>query len=300
MKPLISVALCTYNGSKFLKKQIMSILNQTYKNIEIVVIDDCSTDDTFEITETLSSKYSQIKSFRNTKNIGFNKNFEKAITLASGEYIAISDQDDIWLENKLQQLIDNLGNKWLIFSNSEWMDEAENLLGQRTLGDHFELNNRTFKSFLFYNSVTGHTSLFSRALLKYVLPIPENGYYDWWIGFVALYHNQIICLNECLTLHRVHHSSVMHQFKGKIDKKIKIDRSKEISTNLSILEKYKYLNESDQKLISKIRSTYDKKGLSIYIIRLIYHYYQDFFPDLKNRKGLSRLNFAIKFAKKSS
>ncbi|NTE04740.1 glycosyltransferase [Agrobacterium tumefaciens] len=299
MKPLISVAVCTYNGSLFLEKQLISILNQTYKNIEIVVVDDCSTDNTFEITETLALKYPQIKSFRNTKNIGFNKNFEKAITLTAGEYITISDQDDIWLENKLQKLMDNIKNKWLIFSNSEWMDEDENLLGKQTLGANFNLDIRTFKSFLFYNSVTGHTTLFSKTLLKYILPMPENGYYDWWIGFVASYHNQITCLNECLTLHRIHRSSVMHHFKGEKDKNTKIDRSKEISTNLSIVEKYKYLKESDQKMISEIRSNFDKKGFSIYIVRLIYRYYQDFFPDLKNRKGLSRLNFAIKFAIKS-
>ena len=79
MKPLISIALCTYNGSLFLEKQLISILNQTYKNIEIVVVDDCSTDNTFEIITTFALEYPQIKSFRNTTNIGFNKNFEKAI-----------------------------------------------------------------------------------------------------------------------------------------------------------------------------------------------------------------------------
>src|SRR6476469_1300094 len=121
MNPLISIALCTYNGSKYLEKQILSIINQTYKNIEIIVVDDCSSDNTFEITQILASKYEQIKSYRNTENIGFNKNFEKAIKLTTGYFIAISDQDDIWLENKLQRLYDNLQDKWLIFSNSEWV-----------------------------------------------------------------------------------------------------------------------------------------------------------------------------------
>jgi len=299
MGPLISVALCTYNGSLFLEKQLMSIINQTYKNVEIVIVDDCSIDDTFEITQIFAQKYPQIKSFRNTHNIGFNKNFEKAINIASGEYIAISDQDDIWLENKLERLMENIGDKWLIFSNSEWVDETERMLGKRTLSYDFDLGNRTFKSFLFYNSVTGHTSMISRRLLSYILPLPEIGYYDWWMGFVAVYHNQISCLNECLTLHRIHQSSVMHRFKGEVYKNTKIDRTDEMITNLKILENYKLLNESDKKLISKIKNSYTKQRLSTFIIRLIYSHYQDFFPDLKYRTGLSRLNFAFKFANKS-
>lgn len=275
----------------------MSILNQTYKNIEIIVVDDCSTDNTFEITKALAIKYPQIKAVRNTENIGFNKNFEKAIKLTTGDYIAISDQDDIWLEHKLQRLIDNIKDKWLIFSNSEWMDEEENLMGKQILANNFDLGNRTFKSFLFYNSVTGHTTLFSRELLKYIFPIPELGFYDWWIGFVAIYHNKITCLNECLTLHRIHSYSVMNQFKGFGNTNIKKERFKEIITNLSTLEKYNHLNEDDRKLIAEIYTAYSKKRYSIYLIRLIYKCYDDFFPDLKKRKGLSKLNYAIKFSK---
>ncbi len=296
MEPLISIALCTYNGGRFLEKQILSIINQTYKNIELVVVDDCSTDNSFAITEALASKYPQIKSYRNTENLGFNKNFEKAITLTNGEYIAISDQDDIWLDNKLKRLMDCIKDKWLIFSNSEWMDEEENLMGKQILAPNFELGNRTFKSALFYNSVTGHTTLFSEKLLEYILPIPEKGYYDWWIGFVALYHNQITCLNESLTLHRIHSLSVMNKFKGFGNANIKEERFKEININLSNLEKYKNLKDEDRDFISKIHAAYRKKGPSLYLFRLLYKFYQEFFPDLKRRKGLSRLNYAVKFS----
>ena len=139
MEPLISIALCTYNGSRFLEKQVMSILNQTYKNIELIVVDDCSTDNTFEIIKQLSFQYPQIKPYRNPKNLGFNKNFEKAISLSTGAYIAISDQDDIWLKDKLQRLYDHIGDKWLVFSNSEWVDEDENKLGRQILASNFRI-----------------------------------------------------------------------------------------------------------------------------------------------------------------
>jgi glycosyltransferase involved in cell wall biosynthesis len=298
MGPLISIALCTYNGSQYLEKQIRSILNQTYKNIEIVVVDDCSTDHTYEITQKLATEYPQIRSFKNSKNLGFNKNFEKAIKLATGAFIAISDQDDIWLNCKLERLINNIGDNWLIFSNSEWVDEEGKKMDKKILADNFDLKLRTFKCLLFYNFVTGHTTLFSKSLLDYILPLPSNGYYDWWIGFVALYHNKITCLNECLTLHRIHSTSVMYRDKNSGKPASKSVHVKERATNLALLKEYKNLRPEDRRLISKIYDAYTKDGLSLYLIKIIFYFYNDFFPDLKKRDGLSKLNFAIKFSKR--
>src|ERR1700742_3478188 len=101
-EPLISVALCTYSGEKFLQEQMDSILAQTYKNLEIVIVDDCSTDRTIDIINSYAEKDKRIKLFQNDTNLGFNKNFEKALSLTTGEYISISDQDDTWLPQKLQ------------------------------------------------------------------------------------------------------------------------------------------------------------------------------------------------------
>ena len=95
MADKISVVLTTYNGEKFLKEQLDSLYNQTMLPDEIVVVDDCSNDKTVEILE----KYKNTKGLRyyvNDVNIGVNKNFEKAIKLCQGDYIALCDQDDIW------------------------------------------------------------------------------------------------------------------------------------------------------------------------------------------------------------
>src|ERR1700754_726282 len=115
---LVSIALCTYNGEKYISQQLDSILRQTHRNLEIIIVDDCSADNTFNIVKRYSILDSRIKCFRNEVNIGFNKNFEKAIKLATGDYIAISDQDDIWLPGKVELLLNNIGDNWLIFSNS--------------------------------------------------------------------------------------------------------------------------------------------------------------------------------------
>ena len=290
MEPLISIALCTYNGAQFLEEQVKSILSQTHKNIELIILDDCSTDDTFQISENLAVHYPQIKSFRNTQNLGFNKNFEKAINLTTGEYIAISDQDDIWLPNKLEILLANIKDKWLVFSNSELIDDEGKDLGKQILKSDFTLKGKSFKSFLFYNSVTGHTSMFNRSFLKHFTPIPARGYYDWWLGFVATYHNQAVCVNQCLTLHRMHQKSVTFNAYKKEAKKVLND---EINTNLQLVKNYNGLSAADKNLVNKIANAY-QKSFSFFLTNLIVKHYNEYFPDRKPRKWLSRLNFALK------
>ena len=87
MEPLISIALCTYNGANFLQQQLDSILNQTYKHIELVIVDDGSSDGTKDILKQYAAKYEQIKLYFNETNIGFNANFQKAISFCSGDFI---------------------------------------------------------------------------------------------------------------------------------------------------------------------------------------------------------------------
>ena len=106
IKPLVSIAMTTYNGAQFLEEQINSILQQTYSNIELIVVDDCSTDNTYELLKSFLSKDKRIHIFKNKNNIGFVKNFCKAISLCSGDFIALSDQDDIWENNKVSKVVD--------------------------------------------------------------------------------------------------------------------------------------------------------------------------------------------------
>ena len=98
---MISIALPTYNGEKYIREQLDSIYNQTLVPDEVVVVDDCSTDNTVNILEEYSQRYG-LKYFVNDSNIGYNKNFEKAIRLCAGDYIALSDQDDVWFPTKIQ------------------------------------------------------------------------------------------------------------------------------------------------------------------------------------------------------
>lgn len=90
---MISIAMTTYNGEKYLREQLDSILNQTFSDFELIICDDCSKDATVKILEEYSLKDKRVRYFVNEKNLGFKKNFEKAISLCSGEYVAFSDQD---------------------------------------------------------------------------------------------------------------------------------------------------------------------------------------------------------------
>ena len=105
----ISIALATYNGGRFLREQLDSIYAQTWRNIEVVASDDRSSDDTVAILE----EYGQSHGLRyeiNDENLGFVRNFEKILARCTGDFIALADQDDIWLPDKLERLIAGIGD----------------------------------------------------------------------------------------------------------------------------------------------------------------------------------------------
>ena len=94
----IDILMATYNGEKYLREQIDSILNQTFKDFNLIICDDCSKDSTWQILEEYQKKDSRIKIIKNEKNLGYNKNFEKLLSFVKSDYFMLSDQDDFWLE----------------------------------------------------------------------------------------------------------------------------------------------------------------------------------------------------------
>src|SRR5277367_1671319 len=113
--PLVSIALCTYNGAKYLAQQLDTLVDQTYLHIEIIVVDDCSTDETFVILKVYASKYPQFKLYQNKKNLGFTANFERAVTLCNGELIALCDQDDLWHAEKIELQVNAIADNVFIY-----------------------------------------------------------------------------------------------------------------------------------------------------------------------------------------
>lgn len=226
-KPLVSVVLATYNGEKYLTQQLDSIIQQDYPNIEIIVTDDCSTDNTFKILQDYAAKHPFIQILRNENNIGLNKNFEKGLLLANGEYIAISDQDDIWKPNKLTRLVSVLNSHSIVYHNSELINSYGVSLKQK-LSDKRQLSDFTnCLNFAVVATVPGHAMLFRKSLVEQCIPFPENVIlYDHWLAFVATFTSDIKFIPEPLVLYRQHDNNMFGTGAVKTIKKNKNKSSK--------------------------------------------------------------------------
>lgn len=215
--PLISIAICTYNGEKYLREQLDSLLHQTHKNIEIIVVDDGSEDSTIKILKDYQVRDDRIKLFQNEQNLGFVQNFSKAISLCSGEYIALADQDDIWKLTKLEKFIAEINDNILIYSDAILMNEYGSPLDQQLIRpDRTLLSGQVNKAFFFGNCVSGNTLMFKKDLVSYILPIPNVSMHDIWIAFVASSVGTISYTDESLTYYRRHNEQItLHPTKTK-------------------------------------------------------------------------------------
>ncbi|MGQ9628531.1 MAG: glycosyltransferase family 2 protein [Anaerolineae bacterium] len=196
-RPLISIAMCTYNGKAYLGDQLASIANQTYPPDELVICDDGSTDNTLQILEQFSKEAPfRVTVYRNEQTLGPTKNFEKAISLCTGDVIFLSDQDDVWMPHKVsvlsQALADN-PDAGYVFSDALVVDEELRPFGY-TMWTSISFTGRQRKRFkqghqlevlLKHNVVTGATMAFRAALRDWLLPIPEQWVHDAWIALLA-------------------------------------------------------------------------------------------------------------------
>ena len=205
-KELISVVLCSYNGEAYLSQQLKTIQEQTYQNIEIVIVDDCSTDESYAIAETAAQKDDRIRCFRQERNVGYNKNFLSAFEKARGNFVSIADQDDIWELDKLEYMMVHLWEspevKMVHTKSARFADGERPLIKQAHLYRSFKGNDLR-KLFLF-NPVSGHNMIFKKELLPDIALLPEGLYFDWWINIVAASNGLINASEKVSTYQRVH------------------------------------------------------------------------------------------------
>jgi glycosyltransferase involved in cell wall biosynthesis len=216
---LVSIALATYNGEKYLKEQIDSLLNQSYKNIEIIIVDDCSKDNTINIINAYQQHFANIKLFINQQNLGVSKTFEKAILNSFGNYIALCDQDDIWELNKIEILVNSIEKFDAVYSNSLLVDAQGNSLNKTFTTI---MNMKTYRSgtpFLLSNSVPGHTILMRADFTKKIMPFPTKILFDLWIGFCAASNNGIKFVDKTLVNYRQHETNTIGTRDSKNKKK---------------------------------------------------------------------------------
>lgn len=205
--PALSIAMCTYNGEKYVGEQVLSILQQTFTDFELIICDDASTDSTFSIVEGLAIKDKRIRLYRNPENIGYNKNFEQALNLATAELISTADQDDIWLPQKNERLVEAMNDASISLAHvqSVRLEGGKLNFKKRALQHHFSGNDT--RRFFLFNHIMGHDAMFRRSLLPYILPFPDKMSYDWWIAVNATLHGSIYSVPEILVHHRIHESN---------------------------------------------------------------------------------------------
>ena len=284
----LSIALATYNGEKYLREQLDSILQQSIQDFELIVCDDSSTDSTLKILNEYAEKDVRIKIFANEKNLGFRKNFEKAISLCSGDYIALSDQDDVWTENHLQVLLENIGDNDLVGANAFLCDEKAKPIGVGLLSCskiEFLPNSKDdwFFFLLHSNIFQGAACMFRKTLVQKAFPIPENvKFHDYWLALIASVNGGVVYVNECILYYRQHRTNVTENekwnFWAKIKNAIKKRNSHFIKEQVEILNAllHKDLSLSYLKELKKSIEFY--KGLGTYRrFKFLFWYWKKFY-----------------------
>ncbi len=206
---MISLAMPTYNGEKYIEAQLDSIYNQTMIPDEVIVVDDRSTDGTVAILDRYRQKYG-LKYYVNERNLGYNLNFEKAISLCSGDYIALCDQDDVWLPDKIEKsymkIIEYPQEIPALVSSFNSKDISILETGQGR-----KMKNRDWKyNFALYTS-QGCTLMFNRKLKEIALPIPSQIMYDAYLGFVASLTGNRFYIGEQMMYYRIHEGNAYAQ-----------------------------------------------------------------------------------------
>ncbi len=207
---MISIAMATYNGEEYIREQMDSILAQTVQDFEVIVCDDCSSDATRQILEEYQKKDSRIRFYANEANLGFKRNFEKAIGLCTGEFVALSDQDDIWLPNHLEKLVALIEDADLACGNASLIDRegrAMNIL-LNEVDNFYVMDSDTilYKLLCNCNPFQGASMLLRSSFLqKNVLPVPDKVlYHDAWFAVCACLRGGIRYTFDVISLYRRH------------------------------------------------------------------------------------------------
>lgn len=207
----VSVCLASYNGEKYILQQVFSILEQLNEFGELIVVDDCSTDKTTDLLYSI--KDNRVKVYVNRENLGHVKTFENAILKAQGDFIFLSDQDDIWIPGRLSMMLSELksGEKSVVATNFYLFDDNIELATQnkKRLPSSCSRSKIALLIFLGVIPYFGCAMAFKRSVKGILLPFPSYvESHDLWLAFVGIFEGGISHV-ECESLyHRVHGSNL--------------------------------------------------------------------------------------------
>ncbi|MQT58764.1 glycosyltransferase [Pseudomonas sp. FSL R10-1350] len=202
----VTVCMAAYNGEKYLREQIDSVLSELAGTDELVVVDDCSSDATYKLLLSYSAKDPRVKVFKNAYNSGVVKTFETALSYAQNDIVFLADQDDIWMPGRVDTCLAIFKSKPEV---SAVLVNAEILAFQEKTGLSFYpagLEPKlTITSQLLRNQFIGCCLCFRRSMLKIALPFPTSiSMHDWWLGCCTLLSGSVCFVNESKIYYRRH------------------------------------------------------------------------------------------------
>ena len=191
----VSVVMCTYNGERYLREQLNSIVNQEYPIYELIIQDDRSKDRTIDIVKEYMDKYSYIKLYVNKQNLGFNRNFKSAAMKATGDFVALSDQDDVWFPDKIETQMKTIGDCSICCSYYVFGSDMKTAT---------VIKPKIGAERVLFSSILAHTMLCRRDVIQqediWLMPV----WYDWGLSVNGFLNGGVTIVSKPLNWHRHH------------------------------------------------------------------------------------------------
>lgn len=284
----VDILLATYNGEKYLRCQLDSILKQTYTNIRILINDDCSQDGTVDILKEYEKKDNRIQVQYNKNNLGSIKNFENLLTRVESKYFMLSDQDDYWMPDKVEKSLNKIidENADLVFTDLEAVDEELKTIAPsvvRFMGFKKNIDKHNdYKLVFLRNCVTGCTIISKKELIRKYIPIPEKQpmVHDWWMALMIAQNGKIAFLDEPTIKYRQHAKNQL----GIYGMKTYIESFDEYR------EKYINLKLEQFKIYVENKESFEKQELVELSQKAI-----NYLEDIKNKKQINLKNYKTFF-----
>ena len=284
----IDILMATYNGEKYIRQQLDSILSQTYNEFNLIISDDASSDNTVGILKEYENKDSRIKVFKQEKNLGVVENFEFLLKQVTTDFFMLADQDDIWEENKIETSINKLReeNSDLVYTDLKVVDENLNEICDsywKLKGFDkkvFKYNN--FESLYLNNYITGCTIVCKSKWIDEILPLPKTSKYvihDYWISLIISMNGKISYIQNATVNYRQHLQNSIGS-KRKTDEIKNFDEIRKLFINVK-KEHFKVFIENNE-TFNKYYQKLNKKSLK-------------YFEMLENKKYINFRNWNLFF-----
>lgn len=284
-KPLVSIIISAYNHEKYIDDCILSIFNQTYSNIEVILFDDCSTDQTYRLAkmweEKLRSKYSNVVISRNKNNLGLPKTLNQMLKISQGEYIKPMASDDFFFDQAIESMVAFLENNreyGLLFGNGVWGDS----------NTHYPINNNydtiysskphwtenLFEELYKNDFISVPTVMIRSEVYSEVGGYDENLYFEDWDLFLRIAQKYRICfLNRILVMYR---------------------RVSNSMSNSSCLKNRMEMRRSELEIVTKYKSSVSNKVSK----KKIYDLFNNTMREAFCMRSKEYISFAVFYAKK--